>query len=185
MTNEDREFLDKYGICTRCRKAKRAIGFKQCPECLEKEMFRAQKRRDDATPEMRAAENAKQRERYYQRKAEKICVRCGKPATHGMYCLEHFARERRLSSERARKRYWENADKVGVRQYRLENRLCWCCGAPIEEGNSTKVCNACREKLSERLAMDGGWRKYDFKFGRGLYEPAHKKGQAGTRAGEI
>lgn len=181
MTNEDRKFSDEHGICMRCRKAKRAIGFTQCPECLEKEMFRAQRRRDAMTPEMRAAENAKWRERYYRRKAAGLCVRCGKPATRGIFCLEHSAESWRRSSERARRRRWENVDKVGARQYRLENHLCWFCGAPIEDGNPTKACNACRAKHGEWLQKNNVWKKYGFKFGRGLYEPTYQSGQAGAR----
>ena len=182
MTNEERKFFDEHGICMRCRKAKRAIGFTQCPECLEKELFRAQKRRDAMTPEMREAENAKRRELYYRRKATGICVRCGKPATHGMFCYKHYIQMRVHSQENSRKR----SKCVNAHQYRIEKHLCYCCGAPIEKGNLTKVCNACREKLVSNLPKDGGWKRYgSFKFGRALYEPTYQSGQAGARAGGV
>ena len=130
------------------------------------------------TPEARAAENVKQLERYYYRKAAGICVRCGKPATHGMYCYKHYIQMRVHSQENAKKR----SKCVDAHQYRIEKHLCYRCGAPIEEGNLTKVCNACRERLVSNLPKDGGWRKHnDFKFGRGLYEPINQSGQASAR----
>ena len=183
MTNEERAFLDEHHICRWCNKAKAFPGRKFCPECLER--IAERNARAYAKPDHLPKFREYQRMLYHRRKDAGLCVRCGRPATHGMYCYEDFIKQKRRAQKQAEKRRLETLERGNVRQYRLENHLCYHCGAPVEDVNA-KCCNACRERLGAILREHNGWKKHgDFKFGRELYEPAHQSGQAGTRAGGV
>ena len=175
MTKEDYALLDKYGLCHGCQKAKAFPNRKFCPECLELFANRNAARYANLTPEQKKADLEKRKERRHRYKAEGRCPRCGKPATHGMYCYEHSLRAKRHA------RKWNETVKEARYkakehsfEYKKEHHLCRVCGSPIEEGNATSWCNACREKQAERariqrVQMKAEGRVYDFKFGRALY----------------
>lgn len=158
------EYLDAHKLCHGCMKNEK-FGKKQyCPECLEKIAMRSLKPGSRETAERR-------RERYYSHKENGICIRCHRPATHGIYCYRHYIEMRKISAERARKYAFRGVPTVY--DIRKANHLCRVCGKPIEEGNTTQWCNACRERQSKvaiavnaRMKAEGR----DFKFGRALYE---------------
>lgn len=162
--NQLTEYLDAHRLCHGCMKNEK-FGKKQyCPECLEKIAIRSLKPRSCETAERR-------RERYYQHKENGICIRCHRPATYGIYCYHHYLEDRRKRTEKARRRAWDGTPTVY--DIRKANHLCRVCGKPIEEGNTTRWCNACRERQSKvaiavnaRMKAEGR----DFKFGRQLYE---------------
>lgn len=189
MTNEEYyAMLDRAHLCHRCHKEKAFPGRKWCPECLEKKVMNnaRQRERVRANPELIQKRQDYARALYHQRKDAGLCTRCGKPATHGTYCYEHYIWMKRQIQKRTQKHRREALDRVNVRDYRRENRLCWFCGAPIEDGNPTKACNACRAKHGNWLQKNNTWTKYgSFKFGRRLYEPTYQSGQTGTRAGGV
>lgn len=185
MTNEEYyAMLDRNHLCHRCHREKAFQGRKFCPECLEKMAASDAKQYVRMTAEDRKKDADKRREIYHQHKDEGICIRCNRPATYGLYCYEHYIRMKRMSRLAAQKRRRESADRVNVREWRIEHRLCFNCGAPIEDGNPTKVCNACRARLAQNLAKSP-WRQQEFKFGRELHEQTYESGQAGTRAGGV
>lgn len=148
MTNEEREFYDKLGVCICCRKEKRAAGHVQCPRCLERGALYQAKKRDLMTPEMKAEANTKRREVYNRRREAGLCPHCGKPATHGIYCYEHNLKIKRRNSRSAERVKQKRHDNGLISDYRVANRLCLRCGEPIEDGNDTKFCNTCRERQS-------------------------------------
>lgn len=173
--NQLTEYLDVRRLCHRCMKNEK-FGKKQyCPECLEKITIQSLKPRSRETAERR-------RERYYSHKENGICIRCHRPATYGVYCYHHYIEMRKISAERARKRAFSEVPTVW--DIRKANHLCRECGKPIEEGNATQWCNACRERqakvaiaVNARLKAEGR----DFKFGRRLHEQrtGRSTGQSG------
>jgi len=68
----EREWYKAHGICPTCRQRDAAIGFVQCPECIERESaYQAKYRERD-----REAYNAKRREERQMAKDHGICPRC-------------------------------------------------------------------------------------------------------------
>lgn len=185
MTNEDREFYDKLGICLCCLKAKRATGYTHCPECLERFVLYQAKRRASTTPEMKAEENAKRRELYNRRREAGLCPHCGKPATHGIYCYEHSIKIKRYNTRAVAHAKQKRHDRGLVPDYRKANHLCIQCGTPIEAGNSTMMCNACRARMSEwsNWADHTQWRRLNEALWtrKKKNEQINQSGQAGTR----
>lgn len=178
MTNEEYyAMLDRHHLCHGCHKEKAFQGRKFCPECLEKKATKNAKWREKqrASPELMQAERDRCRAWYHQHKDAGLCVRCGRPATHGLYCYEHSIRNKRRGQKQAEKDRRDALDRVNVNDYRRENHLCCYCGAPIEDGNPTRACNACRERFRSYLQKNNGWKQYgEFKFGKRLYEPINE-----------
>lgn len=176
MTSKEKyALLDKLGLCYECHKAKQFGKWKYCPECLEKIAERNARARAKITPEDRERINTKARERYWRCKQEGLCPLCSKPATHGMYCYEHSIAVKKRGQERTARSKQERHDKGLIPDYRVANRLCRSCGAPIEDGNETKLCNACRARMS-RIAQPNVerhiWRDMNARdFGREKYKP--------------
>lgn len=147
MDNRERlELLDKLNLCHKCEKAPQMPNRKFCAECLEKIAEYNAKRYDP----LKAHEyQARRRELYQQKKEQGICVRCSKPATHGLYCYEHSIKEKKRSQINAARRKRERHARGLIPEYRIKNRLCLRCGTPIEQDNNTLFCNECRKKCSE------------------------------------
>ena len=83
-----------------------------------------------------------------------ICICCGKEKRaegHAQCprCLErgvlYQAKKRDLMTPEMKA---EANTKRREAYNRVANRLCCRCGEPIEDGNDTKFCNACRERQS-------------------------------------
>lgn len=68
----------------------------------------------------------------------RICVRCSKEATHGMYCYEHYIKGHRRSRERAENAKARRHDRGLVTIERKNNGLCLWCGETAMNG--TNVC---------------------------------------------
>lgn len=84
----DREWRITLGLCTCCGKERPVRGRRYCPECQEKgrEKYYAQRRRH---PERYKEYARRAAEKRRERKAAGVCIMCGQPATHGLYCLKH------------------------------------------------------------------------------------------------
>ena len=116
------------GVCTTCGKREAAIGFVQCPECIERGANYAAKYRNRD----RDAWNAKARAWNKKRVAEGRC-KCGRDAAP-----EHTLCERCLLKRRQynRRRYVRKIKPPGV---------CKWCDEPAVEGK--KLCAAHLEKM--------------------------------------
>lgn len=133
----DYEWLSEMGLCHRCRKEKAAPERKYCFDCLEKMREENAKRYD--------AEKAKlyqprRREIYQEKKEKGICVRCNKPATHGIYCYECSIKTKRTRKERSAREREKRHNEGLIPEQRKEKHLCLWCGKAAVEGK-----NCCEE----------------------------------------
>lgn len=143
---ENMSLLDKHGICHKCQKAKCFEGYKFCPECLEKITESNIKRYD---PVKAHAYQNRRKELYKEHKEKGICVRCSKPATRGLYCLEHSIEAKKRSQDNAQRRKRQRHERGLIPEYRKEHNLCYYCGKPVENPKILRVCNECRKKFSD------------------------------------
>lgn len=169
MTNQEKLILlDKYKMCHKCEKAKQLPNRKFCAQCLEKiqisniERYNSEKAHEYQT---------RRRELYQEHKANGICVRCSKPATHGLYCYEHSIKAKKHSAEMAQKRKWQRHERGLIPAYREQNNLCYYCGTPVEDKqHHGRACNACAKIMSEH-SLKGDktyWRAWRDAFWKGF-----------------
>lgn len=155
----DYEWLTKMGLCHKCRRNKVAPEKKFCFECLEKIRLLNAKNYDS---EKAKVYQKRRREIYEQKKETGICVRCDGKATHGLYCYEHYIKERRRTKNRAEKAKSKRHCRGLLTEYRKNNNLCLWCGNPAIPGKN------CCEKHSimfseagkKAAARDKGVRDY-------------------------
>lgn len=131
----DYEWLTEMGLCHRCRKEKAATGRKFCFECLDKIQEENAKRYN---PEYAKKYQKRRREIYAEKKEKGICVRCNKPATHGLYCYEHYLKEHKRSIKCANTAKEERHKRGLIPEKRKTNGLCLWCGEKAVNGT-----NAC------------------------------------------
>lgn len=135
----DYEWLTEMGLCHRCRKRTVVSGKKFCIECLEKIREENHARYDSEY----AKNYQKRRRKIYAEKKEKgICVRCKKDATHGMYCYEHYIKERRRRIKRAETEKRKRHERGLIPEERKANGLCIWCGKKAITGK-----NICEEHM--------------------------------------
>lgn len=153
----DREFYRSHGICPYCR-TERIFGSEgACPECRAKFENANERHRKKNREKCREQSNAYHRKYYHERKEKGICVRCGKyPAKEGgTYCVRCSAKKKEYERKVREKR-----GVIIPRSERVENGLCYICGAPIKEG---RICKDCSDKATKNfLGKRGGgehWRK--------------------------
>lgn len=127
----DYEWLTEMGLCHKCRKEHVVPGKKFCFDCLDKIREDNAKRYDR---EKAKEYQKRRREIYREKKKNGICIRCSKPATHGMYCYECSIKIRRRSKERSRIRKLERHERGLIPDKRKENGLCKWCGKQAIEG---------------------------------------------------
>lgn len=149
--------LDKLNLCHRCQKSLQLPNRKFCADCIEKIAEYNAKKYD---PKKAHEYQARRREIYRQKKEDGICIRCTKPATHGLFCYEHFIQAKRRNRESAERRKRERHERGLIPEYREINNLCLRCGNPIDVNNS-KLCSVCCEenKKNSALADKSKWRK--------------------------
>ncbi len=158
MDNKARlELLDKLGMCHKCEKARPAPNRKFCFDCLEKIRESNIARYD---PEKAKTYQSRRRELYQEHKANGICVRCSKKATHGMHCYEHYIEQRHRSSINAEKKRIARRERGLIPEYRKENGLCLRCGEPID-GTGNLLCSKCCEvnRVHSMMADKSYWRR--------------------------
>lgn len=136
--DETKKYYRSHGICVDCGRHDAAPGKITCEVCAAKRTERENKRYHDMSAERKSeylkkhAESCKNR--YYQRKKEGLCVRCGS--------LQAKDSTRLCISCRAK----EKGRKKGILRRELPSYgICYlCCKEPILEGKG--LCAKCYEK---------------------------------------
>lgn len=121
---QERNWYKEHGICPTCRQRDAAIGFVQCPECIERESaYQAKYRERD-----RNAYNAKRREERQRLKELGICPKCQRnPAAPGMImCKTCLQKNRQI---------WKRNYVHVVKP----DGICKWCDRPVVDGK--KLCS--------------------------------------------
>ena len=143
MTDKERrEWYLSHGICPRCGRHDLQKSYKLCLECRMKDNERHRgKPISDEVRKYRAESNRELREK---RKAEGICVRCGKRKTDGKHINCAICRAAKTAKQREYNR------KQGMMPIELRGEgYCTRCYKPIESG---KLCAECYEYLVKQAA---------------------------------
>ena len=148
MPESDYQWLDRMNLCHRCRKERPAPGRKYCFDCLDRIKEENARRYD---PEKAQKYQIRRREIYNQKKADGICVRCNRLATHGIYCYEHLIAAKRHNREIAERRRIERHERGLIPEKRIAAGLCPRCGR--EKKKTQKYCGRCLEQLLEAAAL--------------------------------
>ena len=156
----DYEWLTEMGLCHKCRKERTAPGKKFCFKCLEIIREDNAKRYD---PEKAKEYQKRRREIYREKQKNGICVRCSKPATHGMYCYECSIKARKRSRERSQIRRLERHERGLIPDKRKEAGLCLWCGKKAIEG-----LRCCEEH--QKIFSEAGAQGYDANLRNGNNE---------------
>ena len=130
-------YLKSLGVCPCCGKNDAFHGHVFCPSCMEKQQNRDRARYHQLSAEEKKAKNIMSREnkkkRYYRRKAEGICVSCGKKkATNGLRCLECYVKQKKSDHRRAQQKKIEKGGDP--RDIRTQKGLCRFCEEPAVPG---------------------------------------------------
>lgn len=156
MTSKQKyALLDKLNLCHRCEKERPAPGRKYCFECLEKI---ANYNAAHYSREKAKEYQTRRKEIYKEKKTAGICVRCSKPASHGMYCYECMIKAKRHNQKTAQRRKAERHELGFVKDKRIENGQCVRCGKGNSGGN---YCAVCLEEMKK--ALDKGREKSPFR----------------------
>ena len=128
----EREWYKAHGICPTCRQRDAAIGFVQCPECIEREsQYQAKYRERD-----REAYNAKRREERQRAKDLGICPKCqrNQAAPGKIMCKTCLLRNR----QKCKRNYVHVVKPDGI---------CKWCDEPIVPGK--KLCQQHYAKMRQ------------------------------------
>lgn len=156
MTSQEKyALLDKLNLCHKCEKVRPAPGKKYCFDCLDKISEQNAKRYD---PQKAKEYQQRRREIYQKKKQQGICVRCSKPATHGLYCYECSIKAKRKNAATAERRKRERHDRGLIPDQRRELGLCLRCGNPAKNDG---YCPDCLSAMCS--ALDKGRGKSPFR----------------------
>jgi hypothetical protein len=140
----DYNWYKSLGICPMCRKKRPAGGHVICLECMSDASEKNRRRRERLTPEQRHAESLRaveyKRQRKERRKAEGLCVECGKhPPKEGRIrcgiCLHKHSERMKL---------YHRSKGCKPRELLLAHDVCYICGGEPLPGK--RVC-------AEHMAM--------------------------------
>lgn len=139
---ERRAWYIEHGICPRCGRNDIQRGYKSCLECRMAD--REKKRNMVKTDEQKQRTAAAIKALKEKRKAEGICVRCGKRKVSGRYVNCVICRKEKAEKQREYNR----------RQGRMPVELrgegyCARCYKPIDSG---RICPECSEHLEQQAA---------------------------------
>ena len=157
----DYEWLTSMNLCHKCRKKKPAPGRKFCFDCLD--IIRADDRKR-YNAEKSKEYQCRRREIYQEKKAAGICVRCSKPATHGMYCYEHSIEQKRASQKRSQIRKIARHERELIPDERKSKSLCLWCGNPVVPGlqccekHREVFINAGKKEKEKDKVVNGFWK---------------------------
>lgn len=130
-------YLKSLGVCTRCGREDAFPGHVHCPSCMEKNQKKSRayyRRLSDEDRELRRKKkNEYDKKRYQQRKAEGLCVACGKKAVKGIFCIECYVKNKKKNQKRAQKKKIETGGDP--RKLRTEKGLCRFCEEPALPGH--------------------------------------------------
>lgn len=138
-------YRQAHNLCLRCGNPVDDVHYVYCLDCRQR-LSEINRKPDE---EKLTYEDllTKQKALYWERRNKGICVKCEKPATHGIYCYEHYLRCTRSCRRYQQEQREQNKVK---RQEIIDNKICLQCGKPIEPGSDKKWCRECREKQGER-----------------------------------
>lgn len=139
----DLNWLDSKGLCHKCGSRNKFPGRQFCPECLEKISENNAKK---YSKEKAHEYQSRRREIYQEKKESGICVRCTKPATHGMYCIDHYIAQRKMSKDQAERQKRERHDRGLIPIQRAAAGTCLWCGA--QQSGGTLACDRHREMFA-------------------------------------
>ena len=97
------------------------------------------------------------------RKAQGLCIWCGKPRSKysSCFCLECRLKNQRKNEKRYREQY-------GVKRVeRPDYGLCYICGSPIEYGRTCERCKA--NSRSNLPQFNEGWYSYHKQMNQALF----------------
>lgn len=141
---ENYSLLHSLKLCVKCKAqdAYTLSGRIMCAECAEKSNAgrRAWRRKHGA--EIQEEANRRNRERYWRRREQGLCVRCGKPSGEAQMCGKCKAKN---NGERNDKHHREGMTPAGLRG--KDGKCYFCVDAPAAEG--FRVCEKCLERLRE------------------------------------
>lgn len=131
-------YLKSLGICPKCGREDAFPGHVYCPSCMEKQQKKSRDYYHRLSPQDKELKHKKTREYnkkcYQQRKAEGLCVVCGKKkATKGVFCLECYLKNKKGNQKRAQKKKIETGGDP--RERRTEKGLCRFCEEPALPGH--------------------------------------------------
>lgn len=145
----DYEFYKSIGICPKCKKKKPFHNYVFCEECLEKIQNANDKYRKPKSNEYDRKYAEKRKQKREERKRQGLCIRCGKPATHGQLCDYHWNRKKELRKKASSGREYGQRFKE-----RMAAGTCMYCGAPQVPGY--KFCKDClpkKQKTARQMAQ--------------------------------
>lgn len=171
------EWLDNFGLCHRCNKAKCAPGKKYCFDCLDKIKAENAARYN---PEEAKKYQFRRREIYREKKEKGICVKCSKPATHGLYCYECYIKTKRHNQKTAERRKIERHERGLIPETRKQSGCCIQCGKKLETLKNGVYCNSCLQE--KKAALDFGRGKSQF---RRMEQERYNKSKRWREANEI
>lgn len=157
MTDKERrEWYLSHGICPHCGRNDLQKGYKLCLECRMKDNERQRKK--VRTDEQRKKNADAKKRLTAKRKAEGICVRCGKRKTDGKHTNCAICRAAKAAKQRE---YNQRNGRIPI-QLRGEG-YCTRCYKPTD----SKLCAECYEYLVQQAAYmrskqdnaDHMWRK--------------------------
>lgn len=156
-------YLKSLGVCTRCGREDAFPGHIYCPSCMEKNQKKSrdyyhQLSAEDKELMLKKARKRK-KDRYQQRKADGLCVSCGKKAVKGVFCLECYIKNKKGNQKRAKKK--KIAMGGDPRELRTEKGLCRFCEEPALPGH--RLCEKHYSRALERARharqFNRHWRK--------------------------
>ena len=122
------------------------------------------KKRDDV--------NKAHREAYRQKKKNGICVRCDQKATHGIYCRDHYIKQKKRFHERAQAKKIQRHERGLVPELRTNKGQCLWCGEKATGG--TKACDRHRKIFAEASKKSEG-REYFSRLNKELFKRKGEK----------
>lgn len=147
----DKEWISEMGLCHKCRKERVAPGRKHCFDCLERMREDSAARYDS---EAAKAYQSRRREIYQQKKVAGICVRCSRPASHGMYCYECSIKVKRHNMATAIRRKNIRHDNGLIPEKRKAEGKCLWCGESVIPG--LQCC-----EVHRRIFYEAGKKAYE------------------------
>lgn len=139
---ERREWYLAHGICPHCGQNELQKGYKLCLECRMKDLERHKSK--PTSDEQRQKQAAAIKALIEKRKAEGVCVRCGKRKTDGKHTKCAICRAQKAAKQREYNR------KNGRMPVELRGEgYCVRCYKPIGSG---RICPECYEYLVKQAA---------------------------------
>ena len=145
MNHEEYLWYKDHGICVNCKTNKAVRGQTRCPDCREMQRDAGRKRYQKKQPEIRAYYKDWNKSKYEQRKADGVCVRCGKkpPQAGKLSCTRCLIKQSQYKQNSFQR-------KGGTpRWLAMDLGLCAvCCKRPTF--GRYKLCKVCYDHITKK-----------------------------------